>query len=285
MPTGSGKSLCFHLPGAMQENQITIVFEPLLSLMKNQLDFLRSLKIPAETINSDTRTSDRSRIIGDLKAKKTTTKFLYITPEQAVTSFFEELMESLVKFNKVAYIAVDEAHCVSQWGHDFRKAYMKLGRLRQKYPGIPWIALTATAPLKVKEDLMKNLALSGPAKCFQTSCFRPNLYYDVAFKNLLNEDFIELKQYVDRCLKTSETDLSPSEKPCGIIYCRKKDTTESVAKSLRKLGMEAAAFHSGMKDREKEQVQNDWMNGKLSVIVATGEKRTQVKVNFDPNVE
>lgn len=112
MPTGSGKSLCYHLPGAMQENQITIVFEPLISLMKNQLDYLNQLRIPAETINSSTSSSDRSRILGDLKAKKTHTKFLYITPEQAATTFFLELMETLVKYKKVAYVAVDEAHCV-----------------------------------------------------------------------------------------------------------------------------------------------------------------------------
>ena len=112
MPTGSGKSLCYHLPGAMQENKITIVFEPLLSLMKNQLDYLRSIKLPAETINSNTKSSDRQMILGDLKAKKTKTKFLYITPEQAATESFKELMKTLVRFNKVAYIAVDEAHCV-----------------------------------------------------------------------------------------------------------------------------------------------------------------------------
>lgn len=112
MPTGSGKSLCYHLPGAMQDNKITIVFEPLLSLMKNQLDYLRSLRIPAETINSNTTSSDRQTILGDLKAKNTNTKFLYITPEQAATQSFQDLMQTLVRFKKVAYIAVDEAHCV-----------------------------------------------------------------------------------------------------------------------------------------------------------------------------
>lgn len=112
MPTGSGKSLCFHLPGAMQENKVTIVFEPLLSLMKNQLDYLRNLRIPAETINSTISSADRNRVFADLKAKKTNTKFLYITPEQAATSSFQDLMATLVKFNKVAFVAVDEAHCV-----------------------------------------------------------------------------------------------------------------------------------------------------------------------------
>lgn len=112
MPTGAGKSLCYHLPGVMVVNQITIVFGPLLALMKNQLDYLKKKKIPAETLNSNTSSSDRDRIIGDLKAKVTNTKFLYITPEQAATDFFKNLLRHLVKYKKVAYIAVDEAHCV-----------------------------------------------------------------------------------------------------------------------------------------------------------------------------
>lgn len=105
MPTGSGKSLCYHLPGAMAVNQVTVVVEPLLSLMKNQLDYLRSLDIPAETINSQTSDKERNIILGDLKAKTTKTKFLYITPEQAETSRFKELFSTLVKFRKIAYFA------------------------------------------------------------------------------------------------------------------------------------------------------------------------------------
>lgn len=158
----------------------------------------------------------------------------------------------------------------SQWGHDFRKDYLKLGRLRKEYPEIPWIALTATAPKKVREDLIENLSLKDPA-CFQISCFRSNLYYDIAFKKLLTDDFIQLKAYIEKCLNYEKDtrDLKPSEQPCGIIYCRKKDTTERVAKSLRKLGLSCAAFHSGLKKHEKEQIQNDWMNGKVPVICAT----------------
>lgn len=148
---------------------------------------------------------------------------------------------------------------------------MKLGRLRKEYPDIPWIALTATAPKIVKEELIENLALKGPPACFQISCFRSNLYYDIAFKSLLSDDFLELKAYIEQCLKFDQNaeDLKPNEKPCGIVYCRKKDTTESVAKSLRKLGLSCAAYHSGLKKHEKEQVQNDWMNGKVPVIAAT----------------
>lgn len=165
---------------------------------------------------------------------------------------------------------IKQKYIFSQWGHDFRKDYMKLGNLRKAYPQIPWIALTATAPKKVKEDVIKNLAFKVNV-AFQVSCFRSNLYYDIEFKNLLKDDFIELKAYIQKCLafdKDTEG-LKPSEKPCGIIYCRKKDTTESVAKSLSKLGLACAAFHSGLKKHEKEQIQNDWMNGRVPVIAAT----------------
>lgn len=254
----------------MQVNKITIVFEPLLSLMKNQLDYLRSLHIAAETLNSQTLTGDRNRIIGDLKAKQTSTRFLFITPEQAATEFFKELLKTLVKFDKIAFVAVDEAHCVSQWGHDFRRDYLKLGAMRGLYPQIPWIALTATAPEKVKKDLIENLQLKE-LKSFQVSCFRANLFYDVCFKVLLNEDFKELKAYIVQCLTADSPteDLKSSDYPVGIIYCRKKDTTESVALSLRKLGLICASYHSGMKKSEKDQIQNDWMSGKLQTIVAT----------------
>lgn len=156
----------------------------------------------------------------------------------------------------------------SEWGHDFRKDYMKLGNLRKEYPEIPWIALTATAPEKVRKDLIKNLALNDP-KIFQVSCFRPNLFYDVAFKKLMQQDILELKQYIEKCLGRDNPDTKPSEKSCGIIYCRKKETTESVARSLRSRGLECGAFHSGLKKSEKETLQNDWMNGKVAVIVAT----------------
>lgn len=270
MPTGSGKSLCFHLPGAMQVNKVTIVFEPLLSLMKNQLDYLRSLHIAAETLNSQTLAGDRNRIIGDLKAKQTNTRFLFITPEQAATEFFKDLLKTLVKFDKVAFVAVDEAHCVSQWGHDFRRDYLKLGAMRGLYPQIPWIALTATAPEKVKKDLIENLQLKE-LKSFQVSCFRANLFYDVCFKVLLNEDFKQLKAYIVKCLTADSPpeDQKSCDYPVGIIYCRKKDTTESVALALRKLGLFCASYHSGMKKSEKDQIQNDWMSGKLQTIVAT----------------
>lgn len=119
MPTGSGKSLCYHLPGVIHENKITIVFSPLLALMKDQTDHLTKLKICAESLNSKMTVRERNRVINDLKSVKPLTKFLYITPEQAATDFFRGLLDSIVKYNKLAYVAVDEAHCVSVYGDNF----------------------------------------------------------------------------------------------------------------------------------------------------------------------
>jgi ATP-dependent DNA helicase Q5 len=154
---------------------------------------------------------------------------------------------------------------VSSWGHDFRKDYLKLGDWRRTYPSISWIALTATAPLIVRQDVISNLNFVKPI-IFQVPCFRKNLYYDIVYKNSLTDDFIELNHYLQKCLDKSN-DSNSKEKSCAIIYCRKKDTTESVALGLRKQGLSCKAFHSGMKKSEKEQVQDDWMSGKVAVIV------------------
>uniref|UniRef100_A0A1B0DF18 DNA 3'-5' helicase n=1 Tax=Phlebotomus papatasi TaxID=29031 RepID=A0A1B0DF18_PHLPP len=152
MPTGSGKSLCFQLPGVLQENKVTLVFSPLLALIKDQLDHLTKLRIRAESINSKMTTKERSEVFADLKSVRPSIRFLYITPEFAATWIFTELIEHMIKYNKVAYFVVDEAHCISQWGHDFRKDYLKLGDLRSKFPNIPWVALTATASREVVKE-------------------------------------------------------------------------------------------------------------------------------------
>ncbi|XP_059621065.1 ATP-dependent DNA helicase Q5 [Phlebotomus argentipes] len=264
MPTGSGKSLCFQMPGVLQENKITLVFSPLLALIKDQLDHLAKLRIRAESINSKMTMKERSDVYADIKSMRPSIKFLYITPEFAATGAFSELITHMVKYNKVAYFVVDEAHCVSQWGHDFRKDYLKLGEIRMKFPKIPWIALTATASREVVKDIIKNLRFREPMAKFMTPCFRENLFYDVIFKNSINNDFQHLKEFILQC-KEGDSDAVP----CGIIYCRTREQVERVAKNLTDCGLVTFPYHAGLKPADRITTQEEWMTGKYPVICAT----------------
>lgn len=200
MPTGSGKSLCFQLPAMLQNNKVAIVFSPLLALIKDQIDHLTKLKISAESINSKMTVKDRERVLNDLRSMKPNTRFLYITPEQAATGTFKTLLEHLVKYKKVSYIVVDEAHCVSEWGHDFRPDYLKLGVLREQYKSIPWVALTATASTEVAKDILENLKLLQPVAKYKTPSFRKNLFYDIVYQNCIPDEIGHLYEFLKKCL-------------------------------------------------------------------------------------
>lgn len=156
-----------------------MVFSPLLALINDQVSGLQELGINAKTLNSQVTPRATDLVMKDLKSKNPKIRLLYITPELAATKKFGELLVLLKKNKRLGYFVVDEAHCVSQWGHDFRPEYLKLGKLRRDFPDTQWIALTATATVRVKDDIIRSLALKPPVSVFRTNTFRPNLFYDV----------------------------------------------------------------------------------------------------------
>ena len=293
MPTGAGKSMCYQLPAIFELRKVTIVISPLLSLITNQVNALRQRGINSDAYNSQTSLEDKARLREDLMSENVQLKLLYITPEMATMSLFKTMMEHLYRSEQLGRVVVDEAHCVSQWGHDFRPTYLKLGNLKKAYPTVPWIALTATASSKVVKDILDLLKFREPVKKFVLSNFRPNIYYEVFFKDTYAKPLEELKDFViselgsnemvmqqgnrsapdpfdmfDRAVAmTKRTEVDP--KAVGIIYCRTREYCEVVADFLSKCGIKAEAFHSKLTIQQKKSCQEKWMEGKIKCIVAT----------------
>lgn len=247
LPTGGGKSLCFQLP-ALHRHGLTIVVSPLIALMKDQVDQLRAAGVAATYLNSSVGADEaRSRLRGLHRGEW---RLLYVAPERLM---LDDWKENLTSWNITA-IAIDEAHCVSEWGHDFRPEYRRISRLRKLLPAVPVMALTATATERVRVDIIQHLQLRDPA-VFVASFNRPNLTYRVLAKDQ------PLKQIIDFVRKREEES--------GIIYCASRATTERTAEALAGRGFSARAYHAGLEAEERSRNQEAFLRDDVKIICAT----------------
>ncbi len=251
MPTGGGKSLCYQLPALMQEGT-AIVVSPLIALMKNQVDAIRGISTDrgiAHVLNSSLNKGEIAQVKADIE--NGITKLLYVAPESLIK---EEYIEFL-KRQKISFLAIDEAHCISEWGHDFRPEYRNLRNIIKQIADVPVIGLTATATEKVEEDILKNLRMSDAAR-FKASFNRPNLFYDVRPKTKdVNKDIIRfVRQY---------------EGKSGIIYCLSRKKVEEIAQVLQVNGIKAVPYHAGLDGKTRAKHQDMFLMEDIDVVVAT----------------
>jgi ATP-dependent DNA helicase RecQ len=246
LPTGGGKSLCFQVP-TLARPGLCLVISPLISLMKDQTDSLRRKNITAFFLHTG---MSRKELINTLQlAAGSNCKFLYVSPERLETDLFASYLPSL----DVRLIAVDEAHCVSQWGYDFRPSYLRIAALRSALPGIPLLALTATATPPVLEDIAVRLEMKEPS-VFRQPFTRPNLSYSFFTEENKIRKITEILEKV------------PGS---GIVYCKTRRSTRDISEWLTRQGIPAAAYHAGLPQEEREQRQDDWLKDRIRIIVST----------------
>ncbi|MGB3798979.1 MAG: ATP-dependent DNA helicase RecQ [Lewinella sp.] len=247
LPTGGGKSICFQVPALALEG-VTLVVSPLIALMKDQVRQLRERGIVAEAVYSGMRNADIDRILDN--AVYGNTKLLYLSPERLITDLARERIRRM----PVSLVAVDEAHCISQWGYDFRPPYLRIAELRELHPDVPFIAVTATATSEVIEDIQDKLEFGKGSQVFRQSFARENLAY------IVRRPAGKENQILDVLKGVPGTSL---------VYVRSRGLTKEIAHKLSRRDISAGAYHAGLEPEEKDRRQADWIGDRLRVIVAT----------------
>ncbi|MGB9080627.1 MAG: DNA helicase RecQ [Desulfuromonadaceae bacterium] len=247
MPTGGGKSLCYQIP-ALHRDGVAIVVSPLIALMKDQVDALQDNGVRAACLNSSLTTDEARQVLRQMHNNEL--DLLYVAPERLLLPDFLDTLSTL----KLALFAIDEAHCISQWGHDFRPDYVKLGQLRSAFPNVPIVAMTATADPETRKDIVNQLGIHQ-ATVFVAGFDRPNITYTVIPKH---KPFVQLSRF-----------LNGRSDEAGIIYALSRKRVEQIAEQLKLAGFSAAAYHAGLSDKERSRVQNAFRRDDLRIVVAT----------------
>jgi ATP-dependent DNA helicase RecQ len=251
LPTGGGKSLCFQAPAIMRDTGVALIVSPLISLMKDQVDGLRVDGVAASYLNSTLQPHERDEVLASVRQGRC--RLLYVSPERIVGEGSHGLRRMLQQAG-LRFIAIDEAHCISQWGHDFRPEYRQLGRLREDFPGVSFHAFTATATGRVQRDIVSELRLRAPV-VLVGSFDRPNLTYRVLRRGNLHRQLLDI--------------LARHEHDAGIVYCASRREVEALADWLREEGHRAVPYHAGLADEVRSRHQELFLDEQVDIVVAT----------------